>query len=131
DSLGDLGYFDADGYLYLSDRRVDMFTVGGKNTYPAEIEGNLLAHPDVLSCLVVGVPHDDLGQVPYALIQLADGAALDADGVQAFLRERLENHKVPRAIEFVDRPLRDEAGKARRSAVRDEVIARQRVPGRP
>ncbi|HNM84426.1 MAG TPA: AMP-binding protein [Mycobacterium sp.] len=129
DSLGDLGYFDADGYLYLSDRRVDMFTVGGKNTYPAEIEGNLLAHPDVLSCLVVGVPHDDMGQVPYALIQLADGAALDADGVQAFLRERLENHKVPRAIEFVDRPLRDEAGKARRSAVRDEVIARQRVPG--
>ena len=126
DSLGDLGHFDEDGYLYLSDRRVDMFTVGGKNTYPAEIEGNLCAHPDVLSCLVVGVPHDDLGQVPYALIQLAEGADLDADGVQAFLRERLENHKVPRTVEFVDRPLRDEAGKARRSAVRDEIIARQR-----
>jgi len=76
--------------------------------------------------LVFGVPHDDLGQVPYALIQLAEGADLDADGVQAFLRERLENHKVPRTVEFVDRPLRDEAGKARRSAVRDAIIARQR-----
>ena len=69
DSLGDLGYFDEDGYLYLSDRRVDMFTVGGRNVYPAEIESALSAHPDVLSCLVVGVPHEDLGQVRYALVQ--------------------------------------------------------------
>lgn len=63
DSLGDLGYFDDDGFLYLSDRRVDMFTVGGRNVYPAEIENALSAHPEVLSCLVVGVPHGDLGQV--------------------------------------------------------------------
>jgi bile acid-coenzyme A ligase len=123
DSLGDLGYFDEDGYLYLSDRRVDMFTVGGKNTYPAEIENALCGHPQVLSCLVVGVPHEDLGQVPHALVQ-ADGD-LDETGVQAFLRERLETHKVPRTVEFVDHPLRDDAGKARRSAVRDEVIARR------
>ncbi len=68
DSLGDLGHFDEDGFLYLSDRRVDMFTVGGRNVYPAEIENALSAHPDVLSCLVVGVPHEDLGQVPYALV---------------------------------------------------------------
>ncbi len=127
DSLGDLGHFDADGYLYLNDRRVDMFTVGGKNTYPAEIEGALCAHPNVLSCLVVGIPHDDLGQVPHALVQ-ADGD-LDETGVQDFLRDRLESHKLPRTVEFVDRPLRDEAGKARRSAVRDEIIARQQVPG--
>ena len=65
-----------------------MFTVGGKNTYPAEIEGALCGHPEVLSCLVVGVPHEDLGQVPHALVQ-ADGD-LDEAGVQAFLRERLE-----------------------------------------
>ncbi len=127
DSLGDLGHFDEDGYLYLSDRRVDMFTVGGKNTYPAEIEGALCAHPDVLSCLVVGVPHGDLGQVPHALVQ-ADGD-LDEAGVQAFLRARLEAHKLPRTVEFVDHPLRDDAGKARRSAVRDAVIAR-RPPAR-
>lgn len=127
DSLGDLGYFDAEGFLYLSDRRVDMFTVGGRNVYPAEVEGALSAHPAVLSCLVVGVPDPnagDLGQVPYALVHAADGAALDATAVQEFLRDRIEAYKVPRMVEFVDTPLRDDAGKARRSAVRDEVIAR-------
>lgn len=127
DSLGDLGYFDDDGFLYLSDRRVDMFTVGGRNVYPAEIENALSAHPDVLSCLVVGVPHGDLGQVPYALVHTAGGAALDSAGVQAFLREHLAAYKVPPApdfVEFVDTPLRDDAGKARRSAVRAQIMQR-------
>jgi bile acid-coenzyme A ligase len=129
DSLGDLGHFDADGFLYLSDRRVDMFTVGGRNVYPAEIESALSAHPEVLSCLVVGVPdpnQGDLGQVPYALVHTADGSALDAAAVQEFLRERAEAYKVPHTVEFVSTPLRDDAGKARRSAVRDEIIARLR-----
>jgi bile acid-coenzyme A ligase len=127
DSLGDLGYFDADGFLYLSDRRVDMFTVGGRNVYPAEIENALSAHPEVMSCLVVGVPDDDLGQVPYALVHTADGSALDADGVKGFLRARISPYKVPPTpdfIEFVSTPLRDDAGKARRSAVRAEIMAR-------
>jgi bile acid-coenzyme A ligase len=123
DSIGDLGYFDPDGFLYLNDRRVDMFTVGGRNVYPAEIESALSAHPDVLSCLVVGIPDDDLGQVPYALVQTASGT-LDEDAVCEFLADRLSGYKVPRAVEFVDQPLRDDAGKARRSAVRDDVIAR-------
>jgi bile acid-coenzyme A ligase len=134
DSLGDLGHFDADGFLYLSDRRVDMFTVGGRNVYPAEIENALSAHPDVLSCLVVGVPDPnsgDLGQVPYALVHTANGAALDAAGVQAFLREHLASYKVPPSpdfIEFVETPLRDDAGKARRSAVRATIMERLRPP---
>jgi bile acid-coenzyme A ligase len=131
DSLGDLGYFDADGFLYLSDRRVDMFTVGGRNVYPAEIENALSAHPEVLSCLVVGVPDPnsgDLGQVPYALVHTADGSTLDAAGVQGFLRERISAYKVPQIVEFVDGPLRDDAGKARRSAVRAEIMARSRPP---
>jgi bile acid-coenzyme A ligase len=135
DSLGDLGYLDEDGFLYLSDRRVDMFTVGGRNVYPAEIEGALSAHPEVLSCLVVGVPDPnagDLGQVPYALVHAADGSALDADAVQEFLRDRIEAYKVPQFVEFVSTPLRDDAGKARRSAVRTEVIARlQNMTGTP
>ncbi|MFG1934100.1 AMP-binding protein [Mycobacterium sp. NPDC048908] len=122
DSLGDLGYFDADGFLYLNDRRVDMFTVGGRNVYPAEIESALSAHPKVLSCLVVGVPHEDLGQVPYAIVE-ADG--LDEAEVIAFLSERIAPYKVPTTVEFSDTPLRDDAGKARRSAVRDEIITRQ------
>ena len=81
DSLGDLGWFDEEGYLYLADRRVDMFTVGGRNVYPAEIENALAEHPAVLSCLVVGIPHSDLGQVPHALVHAADGHGLDESGV--------------------------------------------------
>jgi bile acid-coenzyme A ligase len=122
DSLGDLGYFDEDGFLYLNDRRVDMFTVGGRNVYPAEIESALAEHPNVLSCLVVGIPDEDLGQVPHAIVQ-ADG--LDEADVVAFLQDRIAAYKVPRTVEFSDTPLRDDAGKARRSAVRDEVIARR------
>lgn len=129
DSLGDLGYFDADGFLYLSDRRVDMFTVGGRNVYPAEIENALSAHPEVLSCLAVGIPDGDLGQVPYALVHTTSGSALDATAVQAFVADRLAAYKVPRIVEFVDTPLRDDAGKARRTAVRDAVIARLQVGG--
>ncbi|MDT5224791.1 MAG: bile acid-coenzyme ligase [Mycobacterium sp.] len=124
DSLGDLGYFDAEGFLYLSDRRVDMFTVGGRNVYPAEIENALSAHPDVLSCLAVGVPDEDLGQVPYALVHTVTGSALDAAAVRAFVGDRLAGYKVPRTVEFVDTPLRDDAGKARRSLVRDEILSR-------
>ncbi len=131
DSLGDLGYFDADGFLYLSDRRVDMFTVGGRNVYPAEIENALSAHPEVMSCLVVGVPDPnsgDLGQVPYALVHAADGSTLDAASVKDFLREHISRYKVPHTVEFVETPLRDDAGKARRSAVRAEIMARLRPP---
>jgi bile acid-coenzyme A ligase len=128
DSIGDLGYYVDDGserFFYLSDRRVDMFTVGGRNVYPAELEAALAEHPAILSCLVVGVPDDDLGQVPHALVQ-TDGD-LDEDAVQAFLAERVASYKVPRTVEFVDRPLRDDAGKARRTAVRDEVISRRQA----
>jgi bile acid-coenzyme A ligase len=100
-----------------------MFTVGGRNVYPAEIENALAEHPAVLSCLVVGVTHDDLGQVPHALVH-TDSDGLDVAGVQTFVAERLADYKIPRSVEFVDTPLRDDAGKARRSAVRDEVIAR-------
>jgi bile acid-coenzyme A ligase len=71
--------------------------------------------------LVVGVPDEDLGQVPYAIVQ-SDG--LDADAVIDFLRGRIAGYKLPRTVEFTDTPLRDDAGKARRSAVRDEIIAR-------
>lgn len=128
DSLGDLGWFDAEGYLYLADRRVDMFTVGGRNVYPAEIENALSEHPDVLSCLVVGIPHEDLGQVPHALVHT--DTDLDQAAVRLFVAERLAEYKVPRTVEFTDEPLRDDAGKARRTAVRDAIIARGPAPER-
>jgi bile acid-coenzyme A ligase len=133
DSLGDLGHyrdFGADRYFYLNDRRVDMFTVGGRNVYPAEIEAALAELDGVLSCLVVGVPDEagDLGQVPHALIQT--DTDLDERAVREFLSGRLASYKVPRTVEFVDRPLRDDAGKARRSAVREEIISRRQAQSR-
>ena len=83
----------------------------------------------LLSSLAVGLPDDDLGQVPHAIVQSAPDSAADMDeaGVIAFLAERIAGYKVPRTVEFTDRPLRDDAGKARRSAVRDEIISRRQV----
>lgn len=128
ESIGDMGWVDEAGYLYLSDRRVDMFTVGGRNVYPAEVESCILQHPDVASCIVFGVPDADLGQVPYALIQF--WRPVDAEDIQAFCRERVAGYKVPRTIESVTEPLRDDAGKARRAQLRDEVVRRRGMSDR-
>jgi bile acid-coenzyme A ligase len=125
DSLGDMGYFDSDGYLFLSDRRTDMILIGGRNVYPAEVEAVLLEHPAVNTCAVVGLPHQDLGQVPHAVVELKGGAT-EAELTQ-YLLDRLVSYKVPRTFDFVSEPLRDDAGKVRRSRVRDEAMARRGV----
>jgi bile acid-coenzyme A ligase len=130
ESLGDLGWFDEDGYLYLADRVTDMLLVGGANVYPAEVEAAILEHPAVLSCAVVGLPDDDLGQLVHAVVQV-DGTqreGLTDVSLRDFVEQRLVRYKVPRSFRFVTRPLRDDAGKIRRSTVRDREI-RLRRPG--
>ncbi|GAA0636343.1 AMP-binding protein [Kutzneria viridogrisea] len=122
ESLGDLGWIDADGYLYISDRRTDLIVAGGANIYPAEVEAAIDAHPLVLSSVVVGLPDEDLGQRVHALVQGKPG--LTADDLLAHLDERLVRYKVPRSVEFIDKPLRDDNGKVRRSAMRDAAIER-------
>lgn len=117
ESLGDMGHLDADGYLYLSDRKTDMVLVGGVNVYPAEIEAALDAHPAVVTSCVIGLPDDDTGNRLHAVVQLS--FPLSDEELAAFLSERLAPFKRPRTFERVDTPLRDEAGKVRRSAVRD------------
>lgn len=124
ESLGDLGWLDADGYLYLADRRSDMIVTGGANVYPAEVEAALDAHPQVLSCAVVGLPDPDLGQRVHAIVQ-PRGELLEQT-LREHLVGRLSRVKQPRSFEFVDTPLRDEAGKVRRSALR---AARLPTPG--
>jgi len=116
ESLGDMGWFDADGYLYLADRASDMIVVGGQNVYPAEVEAALLEHPAVLSAVVVPAPDDDLGSVPHAVVQTTDGVT-DAE-LDAHATARLSHAKRPRAWRRSDEPLRDDAGKVRRSAFR-------------
>jgi bile acid-coenzyme A ligase len=129
ESLGDIGKVDADGYVYITDRLADMILVGGANVYPAEIEAALDEHPAVRSCCVFGLPDEDLGSIPYAIVELL-GPASDED-LLAHLRQRLAPYKLPRVIERATAPLRDDAGKVRRSALRAERIARQRaVSGR-
>jgi len=121
ESLGDLGWMDADGYLYLSDRRDDLILAGGANIYPAEVEAALEEHPAVSGSVVIGLPDDDLGQRVHAVVCLEPGAtAPTEDELRRFLGERLVRYKVPRSFEFVSELLRDDAGKVRRGALRDE-----------
>ncbi|HVS67486.1 MAG TPA: AMP-binding protein [Mycobacteriales bacterium] len=120
ESLGDLGWMDEDGYLYLNDRLTDMVLVGGSNVYPAEIEAALDEHPAVLSSCVIGLPDDDLGNRLHALVQL--DADLDDDTLRAWCSERLTSYKVPKTFERVTEPLRDDAAKVRRSQLRAERI---------
>ncbi|HVF76531.1 MAG TPA: AMP-binding protein [Acidimicrobiales bacterium] len=127
ESLGDMGWMDEDGYVYISDRRTDMIVTGGANVYPAEVEAAIDEHPLVESSAVVGIPDDDLGQRVHAVVHAADG--LTDDALLAHLEERLVKYKLPRSIEFVDEQLRDDAGKVRRAAVREAVLARQSVAG--
>lgn len=120
ESLGDIGYFDHDGYLYLADRRTDMILVGGANIYPAEIEAALDEHPLVASSAVIGLPHDELGNQVHAIVQPRPG--LDLEDLKRHLAERLVLYKQPRTFEMVAENVRDDAGKVRRTALRDARI---------
>lgn len=122
ETLGDLGWMDEDGFLYLSDRRTDMIVSGGANVYPAEVEAAIDGHPHVLSSVVVGTPDEDLGQRVHALVQ-ASGELREED-LRTYLDSRLVRYKIPRSFEFVDEDLRDDAGKVRRSALRDAAAER-------
>ena len=113
-TFGDIGFVDADGYLYLSDRKIDMIISGGVNIYPAEIEGVLMAHPAVVDVAVFGVPHDEFGEEVKAAVQLTPGtrwtAELNTD-LDAYARAHLAGYKAPRSYDIVDIMPRSEAGK--------------------
>ncbi len=120
ESLGDMGHMDAEGYLFLGDRSADMILTGGANVYPAEIEAALDEHPAVGSSCVIGFPDEDFGNRIHAIVQTT--AAVTADDLVAHLGDRLLRYKIPRTFEFVSEPLRDDAGKVRRSALRADRL---------
>ncbi|MEE3330653.1 MAG: AMP-binding protein [Myxococcota bacterium] len=124
ESLGDMGYIDEDGFLYLADRRTDMIVTGGSNVYPAEVEAALDAHPNVQSSAVIGLPDDDLGQSVHAIVEAHP--PVSESELRSHLEELLVRYKTPRSFEFSDEPLRDDAGKVRRSQLRDQRIDRAR-----
>ncbi|NGY03252.1 AMP-binding protein [Solimonas terrae] len=117
DSLGDIGHLDADGYLYLADRRTDLILRGGANIYPAEVEAAIDEHPAVHSSAVIGLPDDDLGQRVHAIVHAR--TPIGADELGRHLAARLVNYKIPASFEFVAEPVRGDDGKVRRSALRD------------
>ncbi len=119
ESLGDIGWLDEDGFLYLADRRSDLILRGGANIYPAEVESTLDEHPDVASSIVVGLPDEDLGQRVHAIVQWRHGVTPHAAALQSFLLARLSRYKVPESFEWTTEDLRDDAGKARRGALRE------------
>ena len=123
ETLGDLGHLDEGGYLFLADRSADLVISGGSNVYPAEVEAALDCHPAVRSSCVIGLPDDDLGERVHALVDAPEPVTLAE--LQAWVAERLVRYKVPRTVELVDGPLRDDAGKVRRSALRQERLAPQ------
>jgi bile acid-coenzyme A ligase len=115
---GDLGCVDAEDYLYLSDRRNDLIISGGANIYPAEVEAAIEAHPAVRGSAVIGLPDEEWGARVHAIVQPIEGAKLDQASLLSFVSERLARFKLPRSVEFTSEPLRDEAGKVRRAALR-------------
>lgn len=114
-SVGDMGWVDDEGYLYLADRRTDLIITGGVNVYPAEVEAALSEHPGIGDVAVIGLPDEEWGKRVHAIVQ--PGEELTVEELDAHCRERLSSHKVPKSWEFVDSLPRDEAGKLRRSAL--------------
>lgn len=119
-SVGDLGYLDEDGYLYLVDRRVDMIISGGVNVFPAEVETALMDHPKIADVVVIGLKDDEWGRRVHAVIEPADPADPPTfEQLRAYAKTRLHPFKVPKSIEIVDAIPRSAATKVNRGALID------------
>ena len=122
-SLGDVGYVDADGYLYLTDRKAYMIISGGVNIYPQEIEDALVLHPAVQDVAVFGVPNADFGEEVKAVVELADGhspSGATLDDLMAYAKANLAGYKVPRSIDFTDALPRLPTGKLYKRLLKDQ-----------
>jgi long-chain acyl-CoA synthetase len=125
-TVGDMGYLDPDGWLFLSDRKADMIISGGVNIYPAEIEAALLEHPDVADAAVFGVPDEEWGEQVKAVVQLKDPSTAGdpkAEELVTFCRQRLAAYKCPRSVDFRDELPRYPTGKLYKRLLRDEYWA--------
>jgi long-chain acyl-CoA synthetase len=117
--VGDMGYLDADGYLYVADRKSDMVISGGVNIYPAEIEAVLMSMPGVADCAVFGIPDPEFGEALAAAIQVKPEKNLSGNDVQDYLRSRIAGYKVPRIVTFHDSLPREDSGKIFKRLLRE------------
>jgi len=122
-TLGDVGYLDGDGFLFIVDRLADMVISGGVNIYPAEIETVLQMLPGVSDCAVFGIPDPEFGEALAAAVQLSDGASLDIHDVRDFLRRRLADYKVPKVVTFHAQLPREDTGKIFKRRLREPYWA--------
>ena len=122
-TLGDIGYLDEDGFLFIVDRSADLVISGGVNIYPAEIEAVLQTLPGVADCAVFGIPDAEFGEALAAAVQPSAGALLQAPDVQAFLRARMAGYKVPRVVAFHAQLPREDTGKIFKRKLRDPFWA--------
>jgi len=119
---GDLGHMDENGYIYLADRKKDMILVSGFNVYPNEIEDVLTLHPEIIEAAVVGVPHEEKGEIVKAYI-VRKSPTLTREAILEHCREHLTGYKIPKDIEFRSELPKTNVGKVLRRALRDEAIA--------
>jgi long-chain acyl-CoA synthetase len=124
---GDIGHFDEDGYILITDRKKDMILVGGFNVYPRDVEDILFTHPKVALAAVVGVPDDKSGEIVKAFIQLKPGESATEEELLAFCKEKMAGYKRPRVIEFRDQVPVSNVGKVLRRVLRDEETKKQKA----
>jgi long-chain acyl-CoA synthetase len=125
-TLGDVGYFDEEGFLFLTGRSAEVIIAGGVNIYPQEVDNELIKHPAVADCATVGVPNEEWGEEVKAVILLKEGYRPSdalAQEIVAFGRDRLAAYKAPRSVDFVGELPRTEAGKIQRHKVRAKYWA--------
>jgi acyl-CoA synthetase (AMP-forming)/AMP-acid ligase II len=103
--MGDGGYFDEDGFLFVVDRMKDMIVSGGENVYSAEVENAVTKHPDVAACAVIGIPSDKWGESVHAIVILQEGATATEDEIKEFCRTRIADYKCPKSVEIRTEPL--------------------------
>jgi len=110
-TVGDVGYLDEDGYLYISDRKKDMIISGGANIFPAEIEAALIEMPEVFDCAVFGAPHAEFGEMIVAAVQCVDNTSLSLEVVQDFLSDKIAKFKIPKKLDIHAGLPREDSGK--------------------
>ncbi len=110
-TVGDIAYWDDEGYLYICDRKTDMIISGGMNIYPAEIEAALEQHPAIYDVAVFGIPSEEWGEIVHATVVLAPGSSLSPDEIAAYGREHLASYKIPRSVSYLDDLPRTGSGK--------------------
>jgi fatty-acyl-CoA synthase/long-chain acyl-CoA synthetase len=110
-TVGDIAYWDDEGYLYICDRKTDMIISGGMNIYPAEIEAALEQHPEIYDVAVFGIPSEEWGEVVHATVVRSPGSSLTGEEIAAFAREHLASYKVPRSVDFTGELPRTGSGK--------------------